>query len=90
MQVCDRRAVTRVGLQRGFGAFIAPLHGGLAALLPGLAPVAAGLAETRAMWDAADSDAEARLDRLAQALPGRPPAALAADVEPESRLGAGP
>ncbi len=58
-QVCDRDTASRVGLQRGFAAFIAPLHCGLAALLPGLAPIAARLAETRAMWDACDSD---RLD----------------------------
>jgi hypothetical protein len=54
--MCDRRTASRVGLQRGFVAFIAPLHCGLAALLPGLAPIAARLAATRAMWDACDLD----------------------------------
>ncbi len=54
--MCDRHTASRVGLQRGFAAFIAPLHCGLAALLPGLAPIAARLAETRAMWEACDPD----------------------------------
>ena len=44
---CDRRAVTRVGLQRGFVAFIAPFYRGLAALLPGLAALPAQLEQTR-------------------------------------------
>jgi hypothetical protein len=56
MQVCDRHTASRVGLQRGFAAFIAPLHCGLAALLPGLSPIATRLAETRVMWDACDLD----------------------------------
>ena len=56
LQVCDRGTASRVGLQRGFAAFIAPLHCGLAALLPGLAPIATRLAETRALWEACDLD----------------------------------
>jgi len=47
-----------VGLQRGFTAFIAPLHCGLAELLPELAALATRLAETRAMWEACDSEAD--------------------------------
>ena len=53
---CDRRAVTRVGLQRGFVAFIAPFYRGLAALLPGLAALPAQLEQTRAAWAAAAED----------------------------------
>jgi hypothetical protein len=73
-QVCDRQAASRVGLQRSFAAFIAPLHCGLAALLPGLTPIAARLAETRAMWAACDPDRG--LDDEAQAMSeyGRSPA----------------
>ena len=53
---CDRRAVTRVGLQRGFVAFIAPFYRGLAALLPGLRALPAQLEQTGAAWAAAAED----------------------------------
>ncbi len=66
--MCDRRGASRVGPRRGFGALIAPQHGGLAALLPGLAPLAAGLAATRAMRDACD-DPDGGLDEAARAVP---------------------
>jgi hypothetical protein len=47
-----------VGLQRGFAAFIAPLHAGVAALLPPLATLSERMAVTRAMWDACETDAD--------------------------------
>jgi hypothetical protein len=58
-----------VGLQRGFCGFIAPLHTGLAALLPLLAPLAVRLAATGAAWEACGPDADAELDREAAELP---------------------
>ena len=61
---CDRRAATRVGLQRGFVAFIAPFYRGLGELLPGLGPVLGQLEETRAEWAAvgeSDEWAEAEI-----------------------------
>ena len=69
-QICDRLAASRVGLQRGFCAFIAPLHAGLAGLLAPLAPLASRLAATRAAWEACGPEADAELDREASALPG--------------------
>ena len=69
LQICDRRSSSRVGLQRGFTAFIAPLHCGIAALLPRLAPLAARLAATRAAWEARGADEDAALEAEAAALP---------------------
>ena len=63
------RTLTVVGLQRGFTAFIAPLHCGIAALLPRLAPLAARLAATRAAWEARGADEDAALEAEAAALP---------------------
>jgi hypothetical protein len=59
---CDRHGLTRVGLQRGFVAFIGPLYRGIAALLPQLAPLVARLECTRRSWDEEplDSDEWAR------------------------------
>ena len=67
LQICDRRSSSRVGLQRGFTAFIAPLHCGIAALLPRLAPLAARLAATRAAWEARGADEDAALEAEAAA-----------------------
>ena len=69
LQICDRRSSSRVGLQRGFTAFIAPLHCGIAALLPRLAPLAARLAATHAAWEARGADEDAALEAEAAALP---------------------
>jgi hypothetical protein len=49
---CDRRVATRVGLQRGFLAFIGPFYRGMAAVLPPLAPLVSQLEHTSAMWKA--------------------------------------
>ena len=48
--------MSRVQLQRGFVGFIAPLHCGLAAALPGLGQLAERLEKTKAMWEQCDSD----------------------------------
>jgi hypothetical protein len=48
--------VSRVQLQRGFVGFVAPLHCGLAAALPGLGQLAGRLERTRAMWERCDPD----------------------------------
>ena len=85
---CDRRAVTRVGLQRGFVAFIAPFYRGLAALLPGLVALPAQLEQTRAAWADAEADglAEKELAELAESARPAGPAepALAMGVHPVS------
>jgi hypothetical protein len=50
--------VSRVQLQRGFVGFIAPLHCGLAAALPGLGQLAGRLERTRAMWERLNCDSD--------------------------------
>ncbi len=70
-QVCDRGNNSRVGLQRGFIDFIAPLHVGLATLRPGLAPLAARLEATRAGWKACGEVEDAEMEREAAQLMAR-------------------
>jgi hypothetical protein len=54
--------VSRVQLQRGFIGFIAPLHCGLAAALPGLGPVLERLERKRAMWERLELDSDWKED----------------------------